>query len=135
VPFGADTQVVNGQRFTFPTSASYNPPNWGPTSTGVPNVTPSLPPFAGVGSGGSSVAGGVSDNVGGYGTAGNNQATTSMANQNPNNLKVSPVWWAIAALLIGLFLLKSVHWRDSLLEGAKEEAHVGPARESAAEEA
>jgi hypothetical protein len=133
VPLGADTAVINGQRFTFPTAASYNPPNWGPTTSGVPIVTPSMPPFAGGGAG--SVAGAGAEGVGGYGTAANNTAVTSVANQNPHNYKVSPVWWAIGALLIGLFLLRHVHWRESILEGAREEVHVGTAREEASEEA
>jgi hypothetical protein len=91
-----------------------------------------MPPF--MGQGGSASPSGVVTNVGGYGTADNNTLATSIAGNNPNNLKVSPVWWAVIALLVGLVLLKAVHWRETLLEG-DEHARVGPASERAEAEA
>lgn len=129
---GADTGVVNGQRFTFPTAAGYNPISWGPQTTGVPQISPSMPPFIG----GTSGVGGnaVAEGVGGYGTAPNNTTVAGLANANPWNTKVSPVWWAIILLLVGLMLLKAVSWRETTLEGAEEHAHVGPVSEAASEE-
>jgi hypothetical protein len=93
-----------------------------------------MPPFIGAANGGASSMGAGQEGVGGYGTAGNNALTTQVANAHPYNLKVSPVLWAVGALLLGLVLLKAVHWR-SLEEGVSERGHVGPAREAASEEA
>lgn len=133
---GSQTFINDGQRFTGPTSWAYQPTQYGPQTTGVPNVSPSMPPFVGAANGGGSSMGmgGYSD-VDGYGTADNNAQVTAIANANPHNLKVSPVWWAVGSLLGGLFLLQVVHWRKTTLEGASESAHVGGARESASEAA
>jgi hypothetical protein len=130
---GADTGVVNGQRFTFPTAAGYNPISWGPQTSGVPQVSPSMPPF--IGGTGSVGGNAVAEGVGGYGTAANNTTVTGVANANPWNAKVSPVWWAIVFMVVGLLLLKGTSWRETTLEGFEERAHVGPAREAASEEA
>lgn len=123
---GPDTGVVNGQRNTFPTSDSFRPMSYGVQSSGVPIVSPSIPPFIG----GSPASGG-SVGVGGYGTADNNAAVTQIAAQYPYNLKVSPVWWAVAALVGGLVLLKAIHWRETIAE----EGRVGPLGEKASESA
>jgi len=129
---GADTGVVNGQRFAFPTRASYDPVQYGPQTTGVPQVSPTIPPFIG---GTSAVtASGAAEGIGGYGTAGNNQQVTAIAAANPFNLKVSPLWWAIGLLLLSLLLLNGVHWRKTTLEGFEEHAHVGAVSESARED-
>lgn len=121
---GSDTAVVNGQRFTFPTTASYNPMAWGPQTTGVPNVTPTQPPFlGGVPSG---TLGGTYGTVGGYGTAQNNTLNASIANAHPFNLRVSPVLWAVVGLVVALLLLKAIHWRDTIVE---EHAVLGPLEE------
>lgn len=129
---GPSTLAENGSRFTVPTWAAYAPTGYGQQTVGVPNVSPTMPPFIG-GSGTSAPAGSVSG-VGGYGTAGNNTLTTSIANANAHNWKVSPVWWAIAILIVGLILLKTVHWRDTILEGG-EHAKAGPLTERAEAEA
>lgn len=131
---GSQTQVVDGQRNVFPTAFQWAPQSWGPQTTGVPNVSPTMPPFISAANtaGGQGAAFGL-EGVGGYGTAGNNATVTAVANANPFNLKVSPVVWAIAFLLVGLFLLKGVHWRETTLEGLEERAHVGPAHEEASE--
>lgn len=126
---GSDTGVVNGQRFTFPTTASYQPVAYGPQTTGVPNVSPTIPPFFG-GAPSATNALGV-ETVGGYGTAGNNAMATSVANQNPWNLRVSPVLWAVLGLVFSLLLLKGIHWRETTLAGFEERANVGPVRERA----
>ncbi len=130
---GSQTQVVDGQRNIFPTSYQFSPASYGPQTTGVPQVSPTMPPFLG-GPSGPSAMGGM-EGVGGYGTAGNNALVTATAAANPHNLKVSPVWWAIIALVGGLLLLNGVHWRKVTLEGAEEHAHLGAVKESASEEA
>lgn len=129
---GSSTQVVDGQRFTFPSAFAYAPTQYGPQTTGVPQVSPTMPPFIGTANGGGTSAAGM-EGVGGYGTAGNNAQVTAVAAANPHNLKVSPVWWAVGALVVGLTLLNVVHWRT--LEGVDESGHLGPAHESASESA
>ena len=124
---GADTGVVNGQRFTFPTTAAYSPMSYGPQTTGVPNVSPTLPPFIGGGAGPTSGLG--FEGVGGYGTAGNNQVTTAIAGSKPFDMRLSPVLWAVILLLVGLFGLAAIHWRKTTLGGVGENAHVGAASE------
>lgn len=134
--FGPDSALVNGQLLSFPTYASYSPVGYGPQTTGVPNVSPTMPPFIGAANSGTGqgAAAGL-EGVGGYGTAANNTLTTSIAGANPHNPKVSPVWWAVIALVVGLVLLKGIHWRETTLEGFNESGHAGPARESASEDA
>lgn len=128
---GSQTDVVNGQRFTMPTGLQYAPSQYGPQTTGVPQVSPTSPPFIGAANGaGSSIGAGMA-NVGGYGTADNNALATTVAANNPHNWKVSPVWWAVGSLIVGLTLLKAVHWRTLATEGGK----LGPLSESAHAEA
>ena len=129
---GADTGVVNGQRFTFPTTAAYSPMSYGPQTTGVPNVSPTLPPFVGGGAGPTSGLG--FEGVGGYGTAGNNQITTAIAGSKPFDMRLSPVLWAVILLLGSLILLKAIHWRETTLGGFSERANVGSVGEKAGAE-
>lgn len=129
---GANTAVVDGQRNLFPSLSAYVPLVYGQQTTGVPQVSPTMPPFLGAANGaGASM--GVNDNVGGYGTAGNNAMVTQIAAEHPHSLKVSPVWWAIGSLVVGLVLLRAVHWRK-VVEGG-EHARVGAATERADAEA
>lgn len=130
---GSQSAVVDGQRFALPTSAQWNPMRYGPQTTGVPQVSPTMPPFLGA-SNGQGASMGVSENVGGYGTAGNNALVTAIASEHPHNWRVSPVWWAVSALIIGTLLLRGVHWRKTVLEG-EEGARVGRASEEARAEA
>jgi hypothetical protein len=131
VSLGSNTQVVDGQRNLFPTGYAYTPQGYGPQTTGVPNVSPTMPPYISAPGTSSSSTG--LEGVGGYGTAANNTLATAVASQNPFNLKVSPVLWAVGLLLIGLVLLKGIHWRETTLEGFSEQGHVGPASERAEE--
>lgn len=125
--FGADTYAANGVRFTGPTSDMFHPAAYGQQTTGVPQVSPTMPPFLG-GAGGAVTAQGTApstltptgtagagltggENVDGFGTAGNNAVATQVAADNPLHLKVSPLWWTVGALIIGLILLRLVHWR------------------------
>ena len=126
---GSDTAVVNGQRFTTPTTAAYLPTAYGPQTTGVPNVSPTMPPFIGGQASATSTLG--VETVGGYGTAGNNALATTVAGNNAFNPRVSPVIWAVLGLIVGLLALKWIHWRDTTLGGFEESAHAGSARESA----
>lgn len=130
---GSQTQVVNGQRNIFPTWSQFNPTQYGPQTTGVPQISPTMPPFLG-GQNAAATMGAGMDSVGGYGTAGNNGTVTAIAAANPHNLKVSPVWWAVGLLIVGLLLLNGVHWRKVTLEGFEEHAHVGGVSEGAHEE-
>lgn len=127
---GADTVVINGQRFTTPTWDSYAPTGYGPSTTGVPQVSPSMPPYLG----GSPTNNSMLEQVGGYGTAGNNALMASVAAANPWSPRHSPVLFAVIGLLLALFLLRHVHWRDTILEGAREEGELGPLHEGAHEE-
>lgn len=124
---GADTQVVNGQQITTPSHWAYVPTSFGPQTVGVPQVTPSYPPYVGGTTGGAAPG---AENVGGYGTAGANSTATFFANQNPWSFKGSPVIFAVAGLLISLILLKAIHWRETILEG-EEHANLGPIGERA----
>lgn len=131
---GQGTRVVDGQRNLFPTSFAYNATSYGnPQVTGIPQVSPTMPPFLGGNAGGNVGVGGAVQ-VGGYGTSDNNAQVTSVANAHPHNLKVSPVWWAVGSLLLGLLLLQGVHWRKTILEG-DEGVRVGAASERASAEA
>lgn len=123
---GSQTAVVNGQRFDVPTWAQWNPQGWGPQSSGVPQVSPSMPPFLG---GGAAASAGM-ESVAGYSTAGSNAINAQAAAAHPWSVKLSPVWWAVIGLLGSLLLLRAVHWRDTMLEG-KESARVGGASEAA----
>jgi hypothetical protein len=127
--------VVDGQRNTFPTIASYAPVGYGPQTTGVPQVSPTMPPFIGASNNGTGTSGSAFglEGVGGYGTAGNNGTVTAIASANPNNLKVSPVWWAVAFVIVGLILLKGINWRETTLEHFTEAGSAGPASERAEE--
>ena len=133
---GQGTQVVDGQRNTFPTMASYQPQGYGPQTTGVPQVSPTMPPFIGQANGASSGSAAFGlEGVGGYGTAANNTTVTATAAANPHSLKVSPVWWAVIFLVVGLLLLKGINWRETTLEHFTESGAAGPVRESASESA
>lgn len=131
--FGPDTIAVAGQRNTVPTSYAYAPTSYGVQTTGVPQVSPQQPPFIGQGNGGGASLG--VEGVGGYGTAGNNAVMTATAARNPHSLKVSPVWWAVIFLIVGLLMLNGVSWRKTTLESAEEHATLGTVSEGAAERA
>lgn len=132
---GQGTQVIDGQRNLFPTVASYAPTGYGPQTTGVPNVSPTMPPFIGAANSGSGQSGAAfgMEGIGGYGTAGNNSTVAAVAGANPFNLKVSPLWWAVIFLLAGLMLLKGINWRETTLEHASESGSAGPVSERAEE--
>lgn len=119
---GQGTVVVDGQRNTAPPTSAFVPMAFGAQTTGVPNVSPIVPPYASAvaGSGGSGFA-----SVGGYGTADNNGLVTSIAANHPYNLKVSPVWWMVGFLVGGILLLQAVSWHETVEEHAK----AGPVRE------
>lgn len=125
---GADTVVIAGQRFAVPTKAAYNPYGFGQLVQPQPIQNVNYPPMVGSGSSGS-VAGGT-EQVGGYGTAGQNITATQQAAQMPFGLRESPLWWAMIAAVIGIAGLTIIHWRKTVI-GGSEAAHVGPAEERA----
>lgn len=129
--YGPGTGVVDGQRTNFPTSYAYTPTQYGPQTTGVPQVSPQQPPLIGAANGGGTGVPGAMEGVGGYGTSGNNALATTVAARNPHNLKVSPVWWAVGFMAVGLLALNGVHWRKTTLTGADEHAHLGGVHEGA----
>jgi hypothetical protein len=128
---GQGTQVVDGQRNLFPTVASYMPTGYGPSTTGVPQVSPTMPPFIGAANNGTGSAGAAFglEGVGGYGTAANNTQVAAIAGANPHNLSVSPMWWAVIMLVVGLVLLKAINWRETTLEHFTESGEAGPVGE------
>lgn len=123
------TTVVNGNRFSVPAWSQWMPQGYGPQTTGVPQVTPSMPPYLG----GSPTNNSMLESVGGYGTAGNNAMAAQIAASSPWSPKNSPVLAAIVGLLLAIFLLKKVHWRDTILEEAGAHASAGPAHAEASE--
>jgi hypothetical protein len=133
VSLGSQTQVVDGQRNTFPTWAQWAPQSWGPQTTGVPQVSPTIPPFIGAANTGGFSGAGMVESVGGYGTAGNNSLVAAISGANPHHWKVSPTWWVVVFLVVGLVLLRAIHWRDTVLEGFEESGRFGPASERAEE--
>lgn len=129
---GPDTQAVNDQLLPFPSHYAWNPQGYGPTTTGVPNVTPAYPPYMGGPGTPTSTAPG-SESVGGYGTAGNNNLVAMQGNAHPWSFKVSPTPWVVLGLVGSLLLLKKVHWRETMLESGDERLGLGPAKENASE--
>lgn len=129
---GSQTDTVNGQRFTMPTVEQWAPASYGQQTTGVPQVSPFMPPFIGGGNGGGSSLG-VQEGVGGYGTAGNNVLVAGIAAEHPHNLKVSPTWWAVFALIIGIGLLNGTAWRHVVDEHADGGFKVGPGKAEGSE--
>lgn len=118
---GQGTVVVDGQRTTTPPMAAFLPPSYGLQTSGVPNVSPIVPPYAGGAyGGGTSQAGAIGYNsVNGYGTADNNAMQAAQAAANPHSLRVSPVWWAVIALVGGVLLLQAVSWHETVEAHAK----------------
>lgn len=128
-PLGQGTFVVDGQRVTLPPAVAFTPPSYGQQTTGVPNVTPSIPPY--MASAGTPGAGAGFAGVDGYGTAENNSMVTQIAGNNPHNWRVSPVWWAVGCLVGGVLLLHAVSFREAV----DEEGRIGKAHERASESA
>lgn len=131
---GNQTAVVDGQRVTLPPAAAYAPMNFGVQTSGVPVVSPTIPPIMGIGTigGVASGSGGLGlQTVGEYGTADNNAAATAEAQAHPFSLTRSPVLWAIGLLLLGLVLLQVINWHETVDESAS----VGKSHERASESA
>ena|SRR5690348_18495204 len=106
---GPGNAVIDGQRFALPTRYAYNPQGYGPQTTGVPNVSPTIPPtFASMAA--TNAGGGYYATPGAYGTADSNAALTQAATAEPFSLKHSPVLWAVILLLVSIFLLGKIHW-------------------------
>lgn len=126
---GQGTVIVDGQRTTAPPSAAFVPTSYGLQTTGVPNVSPIIPPYAAGQVGGTAGSAGAigTNSVNGYGTADNNAAQAAQAASNPHDWRVSPVWWAVGCLVGGVLLLQAVSWRETI----EAHAEVGPVHASA----
>lgn len=125
---GAQTTVVDGQRFAVPGSAAYNPYGFGQIVQPQPIQNVNFPPML---PGGGSTGGGgaLGEAIGGYGTAGQNAAAAGLANQSPWGLRESPLVWWLIVLAIGGGLMAWVFFRKVNFSG--ESAHIGPAKEEA----
>lgn len=123
---GAQTAVIDGQRFSVPTTSAFNPYGFAQLTQPQPMANVNFPPVLpnGVPAGGTGFS-----SVGGYGTAEQNALATSNANAKPWDIKAAPTWWAIIFLVLAIFLLSTVHWRKTTLAGGSENLHVGPAAE------
>lgn len=125
---GPQTAVIDGNRVSVPTYNAFNPVGYSQSVQIQPVHALGTPPMAGA-AGGTGVTG-YPEGVGGYGTSGNNLLNAQVAGNNPWNLRVSPTPWAIIGLILAVFLMASVHWRKTVLEG-DETLHVAGAHESA----
>jgi hypothetical protein len=128
------TAVVDGQRVLLPPLAAFAPANYGPQTTGVPNVSPTIPPVMGVGmvGGMANSSGGVGyQSVNGYGTADNNAAAAAAAGDQPFSLKSSPVLWAVGLLVFGLVALQAINWHETVEASGKVGKEGARASESA----
>lgn len=105
---GYETQVVNGQMVNVAPVAGYDPLIFGQAYTGpamwprqgVYNVPPVLPSGALQGSMAPSS----------YGFTGF-EAPTSNSNSNPFHPTKSPLWMALAFLIVGILMLQHIHYR------------------------
>jgi hypothetical protein len=124
---GPQTAVIDGSRFAVPTSNAYQPVGFGQLVQPQPIQNVNFPPMVTGGGGGAGSL--TTEQVGGYGTAGQNVFSTIAAAANPWNPKHSPLWWAVIGLILAIVLLSAVHWRRTTLAGAGENLHIGEARE------
>ena len=127
---------VNGTRFSLPTTNAFAPSNYMQPSTTVPFTGPSMPPtmMSGAAAPVLSGAGGMTEAVGGYGTAANNGTVTAIAGQNALNPKVGPIFWLLLFGLVGIFGLKWIMWpKGRNIESGSESVRVGKAEEAVKE--
>jgi hypothetical protein len=97
-PYPGGTDVVVGQRVALRWSDAYNPVGYGPITNAAPNRVAQVPPMlaaAGISSGGG---------------VGNLEGAAAAAS-NPWSWQDSPLPWAIAFLVVGLLVLRFIHWR------------------------
>ena len=130
------TVPVNGARFSLPTTDAFNPLNYMQQSSTVPFTGPSLPPTMLSGSAAPNLGAGsgLTEAVGGYGTAANNGVVSAIAARNPTNVKVSPVIWVLVFGLVGIFGLKWLMWpKNKSIESGSESVRVANAEEAAKE--
>jgi hypothetical protein len=109
MPWGYGSVGVNDQLVPVPVKAAYNPINMGPAYTGpgmwprqgvynLPPVLPSpdlqatMPPQS-------------------WGQTTGEGTIAQEEPSSPFSFKQSPLWWGLGALIVGLVLLRYVHWR------------------------
>jgi hypothetical protein len=90
---GPDSDTVNGQLLPFQNREARWPLGYIGLAQKVPNITATIPPMIGQ-------VGGVSMND-----------SEAIAMSNPWSLFHSPLPWAIGMLVVGLLLLRFIHWR------------------------
>lgn len=96
--YGSSPQ--NGQLVPEYTSTAMFPSAaWIPYMQGRGAYTPTLPPPISIGGSSDAWGGGMAMTDG------------SEAASDPYNPVVSPLWWAVGALVIGILGLRHIHWR------------------------
>lgn len=106
---GYASEVVNGQLVNVAPSAGYDPLIFGQAYTGpsfwprqgVYNVPPVLPS--------GSLQGSMAPTS--YGMSGTPTLPTSSNNGNPFSPTKSPLWMALAFLVVGVLMLQHIHYR------------------------
>jgi hypothetical protein len=89
---GPDTDVINGQLLPIQNREARFPFGYVGIAQRVPNITPTIPPMIGQ-------------------TGGTTMTDTEAAGLvNPWSLFHSPLPWAIGMLIVGLLILRFVHW-------------------------
>lgn len=106
---GYQTQVVNGQMVNVAPKAGYDPIIFGQSYTGpaywprqgVYNVPPVMP------------SGGLQESMApsSYGYSGFPVPSATSESGNPHHLTKSPVWMAVAFLIVGVLMLQYVHYK------------------------
>ena len=118
---GPSSNVINGQLIPLARGSQYAPQGFGPQTTTVPQMPPTVPPPISGGSTGTMAS-----------AAGNGSQTglhAMLIGNNPWNPKVSPLPWALAGLVIALLMLHFVHYRSSII-GVSEKGNAGPIKEA-----
>jgi hypothetical protein len=90
---GYGTDVIAGQQVPVRTWDAFMPRAYGPMTQSVPGVTPVVPPVL----------------AGSPGMAYGQQAQIALA--QPFDFKKSPLLFSVIALVLGLLILRIVHWR------------------------
>ena|SRR5215813_10659189 len=114
---GYGSVAVNDQLVPLPVQSAYNPWSFGPVYTGpafwprqgVYNVPPIIAPGA-VAAAGGARAGSSSGATGGSPV----MPTQTGDAGNPWHMTKSPVLWALGFLIIGLWMLHFIHYKDLL---------------------
>jgi hypothetical protein len=110
MPYGYGSVGVNDQLVPVPVKAAYNPIDMGPAYTG-PSMWPrqgvyNLPPILPGPDLQATMAPQAWGQVTGEGTMGQEEPIS------PYHPTQSPLWWGLGALILGLIMLRYIHWRE-----------------------